>query len=233
MGRILILYDNRTEKDALVPGWGFSALIEHHGRRILFDAGADRLVLEHNARVLNADFSTIDRLVLSHEHCDHIGGMLSVLRPRLEVVCPASFSRTYQRAIAKEGGALRSVTGAFEIVPGILSTGELGTTVKEQALVVEGREGPILITGCAHPGIAKVCLAAEKIVGTPLFLVLGGFHFYRSKEPEVRKLAGELAQVGMKWIAPCHCTGDRGMMILRETFGETLVDVKAGSEIGL
>ncbi len=50
--RVLIVYDNRTLGEELTPGWGFSALIELGGRRILFDTGADKIVLEHNAEVL-------------------------------------------------------------------------------------------------------------------------------------------------------------------------------------
>lgn len=231
MGRILILYDNRTENDALIPGWGFSALIERDGRKILFDAGADRLVMQHNARVLGIDLSQVNALVFSHEHCDHIGGMFSVLSRGLSVFCPTSFSRTYQKALHKETGALQLVSKSVEISPGILSTGVLGTTIKEQALIVQGREGPILVTGCAHPGIVKICGAAQDIAGASLQLILGGFHFYRSKEEKFRREIESLKGIHPDRIAPCHCTGDDAMALLRNAFGETFLEISAGAEI--
>ncbi|GEM_PF-6778547 len=59
--RILILYDN-VARAPLREGWGFSALIEAGGRAILFDAGADRLLLEHNVRTLGVDLSRLTDL---------------------------------------------------------------------------------------------------------------------------------------------------------------------------
>jgi len=231
MGRILILYDNRTERDSLICGWGFSALIERNGQKIIFDAGADRLVMQHNARVLGVDLSKMDKLVFSHEHCDHIGGMFSVLSRGLSVFCPASFSNTYQEAIDKETGALHLVSEPFELSPGIFSTGVLGTKIKEQALIVQGSEGPILVTGCAHPGIVKVCEAAQKIAGTSLQLVLGGFHFYRTKQEKIKDDVENLKDIEIGTIAPCHCTGDHAMKLLRRTFGGAFLEIKAGTEI--
>ncbi|MCK4393753.1 MBL fold metallo-hydrolase, partial [Candidatus Bipolaricaulota bacterium] len=94
--RILVLYDNRSDRSDLQPGWGFSALIEFSGHRVLFDTGADKLVLEHNATALGVDLATIDALVLSHEHCDHIGAVTSALHNNLDVFYPASFSVLFQ-----------------------------------------------------------------------------------------------------------------------------------------
>jgi 7,8-dihydropterin-6-yl-methyl-4-(beta-D-ribofuranosyl)aminobenzene 5'-phosphate synthase len=233
MGRILILYDNRTEKDSLIRGWGFSALIECNGQRIIFDAGADRLVMQHNARVLDVDLSMTDGVVFSHEHCDHIGGMFSVLSRGVSVFCPASFSNTYQKAIHKETGALHLVSEPSELSPGIFSTGVLGTKIKEQALIVEGGKGSILVTGCAHPGIVKICEAAQKIAGTSLQLVLGGFHFYRTKKEKVKDEVEKLKGVQMEVIAPCHCTGDHAMTLLRRTFDNAFLEIKAGTEIAI
>ncbi|MCD5408738.1 MBL fold metallo-hydrolase [Candidatus Bipolaricaulota bacterium] len=76
--RITVLYDNRAQAPAK-EGWGFSALIEVQERKILFDTGADRLVLEHNVRHLEVELSKLTDVFLSHPHCDHIGGLSYVL----------------------------------------------------------------------------------------------------------------------------------------------------------
>ncbi|MFN3346968.1 MAG: hypothetical protein ACK42E_04060, partial [Candidatus Bipolaricaulaceae bacterium] len=53
--RIVIVYDN-VARPPLREGWGFSAFLELGSRKILFGAGADRLLLAHNAQALGLDF---------------------------------------------------------------------------------------------------------------------------------------------------------------------------------
>jgi 7,8-dihydropterin-6-yl-methyl-4-(beta-D-ribofuranosyl)aminobenzene 5'-phosphate synthase len=64
--------------DAGIGEWGFAALVEADGRRILFDTGArPRTVLE-NARELKVDLAGVHEVVLSHNHGDHTGGLLEL-----------------------------------------------------------------------------------------------------------------------------------------------------------
>ncbi len=231
MGEIAIIYDNRTARDDLYPGWGFSALIELGGRRILFDTGADRIVLEHNAAALGIDLKRTDGLFLSHEHCDHIGAISSALHKGLTVVHPASFSRGFRKRIEDAKLAAVPVTASIEFLPGLRSTGELGTEIVEQSLLIEGTDGPILITGCAHPGIVRIARVATALAGRPLSLVVGGFHLGAKKEAEVRGIAAALRGLGVARVGPCHCTGGRAIVILAEEFADQFVDVRAGTRI--
>jgi len=232
VGRILVIYDNRTTREDLTPGWGFSALIELGEHRVLFDTGADKLVLEHNAEALGVDLASTDALVLSHEHCDHIGAITSALHKNLDVFYPASFSTLFQGEVSEEEGwHAHPVSQPVEIFPGFRSTGELGEKIVEQSLIVKGDEGPVLITGCAHPGIVEIARSATKIVGKPLRLVLGGFHLYGKKAAEVEEIAADLKRIGVKQIAPCHCTGERVMELLGRTFGKRYLAIKVGSEV--
>lgn len=59
--------------------WGFSALINADGMNILLDTGAGYGIL-NNAELLGVDLSKIDKLVISHAHFDHTGGLRKVLR---------------------------------------------------------------------------------------------------------------------------------------------------------
>ncbi len=71
--RITILVDNKAERD-LAGEHGFSAWVESDGHRMLFDTGQGG-ALPGNASRLGVDLRTADRLVLSHGHYDHTGGL--------------------------------------------------------------------------------------------------------------------------------------------------------------
>jgi len=77
--RITILYDAFGAPSALVRDWGFAALVEYGGKRILFDTGNDAAIFEQNARELHVDLAWLDAVVLSHRHGDHTSGLTTLL----------------------------------------------------------------------------------------------------------------------------------------------------------
>jgi 7,8-dihydropterin-6-yl-methyl-4-(beta-D-ribofuranosyl)aminobenzene 5'-phosphate synthase len=78
--RVTILYDAFGKVPALTKAWGFSALVEYGGKRILFDTGGNAEILEHNVKALGEDLTKLDFVVLSHRHGDHISGLNYLLR---------------------------------------------------------------------------------------------------------------------------------------------------------
>lgn len=80
--------------DAGIGEWGFAALVEADGRRILFDTGARPETVLQNARELGIDLSTVTDVVLSHHHADHTGGLLT-LRRELAKVNATAVSRIH------------------------------------------------------------------------------------------------------------------------------------------
>jgi 7,8-dihydropterin-6-yl-methyl-4-(beta-D-ribofuranosyl)aminobenzene 5'-phosphate synthase len=90
--RIVIL--STMLADEGVGEWGFAAVVEADGRRLLFDTGArPRTVLE-NARELKVDLASVDDVVLSHNHGDHTGGLLT-LRTELSRERKAALGRVH------------------------------------------------------------------------------------------------------------------------------------------
>jgi 7,8-dihydropterin-6-yl-methyl-4-(beta-D-ribofuranosyl)aminobenzene 5'-phosphate synthase len=77
--KITTLSENTASTTHLLAEWGFSALIEINSLTILLDAGLSSSVA-HNAGILGIDLKKIDRIVLSHGHYDHTGGLQEVLR---------------------------------------------------------------------------------------------------------------------------------------------------------
>src|SRR5579872_456929 len=88
--RITILYDAFSDHKAVIKDWGFSALVEHDGKRILFDTGNNAASFEHNVKVLGADLSKLDFVVISHRHSDHTTGLKYLLsvNPNVSIYAP-------------------------------------------------------------------------------------------------------------------------------------------------
>ncbi|NUR97390.1 MAG: MBL fold metallo-hydrolase, partial [Kribbellaceae bacterium] len=89
--RITVLYDAFGRRPGLFKDWGFAALVEFEGRRILFDTGNDSHTFAANAAALGVDLRTIDLVVISHRHGDHTSGLDHLLRvnPDVPVYAPA------------------------------------------------------------------------------------------------------------------------------------------------
>jgi len=64
--------------------WGFSALVEGDGRRILLDTGAHPETVLQNVRDLNIDLSDVKDVILTHNHLDHIGGLMPLRREMMK-----------------------------------------------------------------------------------------------------------------------------------------------------
>ena len=89
--RVTILYDAFGDAKELTKDWGFSALVEHDGKRILFDTGNNAEILEKNVKNLGVDLTKLDFVVISHRHADHTTGLRYVLKvnPSVTVYVPA------------------------------------------------------------------------------------------------------------------------------------------------
>jgi glyoxylase-like metal-dependent hydrolase (beta-lactamase superfamily II) len=89
-GQVTILYDAFGKDAAMKKDWGFSALVEVLGKRILFDTGNDPEVFASNVKAKNVDLTNLDFVVLSHRHSDHMAGLSYVLsvNPKVKIFAP-------------------------------------------------------------------------------------------------------------------------------------------------
>ena len=74
--------------------WSFSALLESEKESILFDTGFDENTVLHNADLLNKDLSKVEKVIISHFHGDHTGGLVK-LRNSFKDENPKAFSTVY------------------------------------------------------------------------------------------------------------------------------------------
>jgi 7,8-dihydropterin-6-yl-methyl-4-(beta-D-ribofuranosyl)aminobenzene 5'-phosphate synthase len=215
-----ILYDNNAYDPALRTDWGFACLAETAAATVLFDTGGNGTILLGNMAELGSDPQAIDAVVLSHAHGDHTGGLAALLDMGITptVYVPAAFPASF-KADVRARTDLVEVTDSLEILPGIYSTGGVGASIVEQALVVETGEGLVVVTGCAHPGIVEMVRRAREVVGGEVALVLGGFHLKDASHAQIETVIADLRDLGVQRVAPCHCTGDLARQMFADVFG--------------
>lgn len=88
--RITVIYDAFGRSPGMQNDWGYAALVEYGGKRILFDTGNNPDILAQNAKAKNIDLSMLDFVVMSHRHGDHMGGLTYVLKvnPKVKIYAP-------------------------------------------------------------------------------------------------------------------------------------------------
>ncbi len=232
--KITVAYDNYECNPSLQTAWGFACLIQAGHSTVLFDTGGDGPTLLGNLEALGVDPKTIDAVVLSHPHHDHVGGLRSLLETgvRPPVYVPTEFPAEFKREIGLIT-MLEEVERPLEIAPGIHATGRVGTGIVEQALVVATPEGNVVITGCAHPGVSNMVYAARRIIEGEVTLVMGGFHLRSASDAQLRAIIHDLEAMGVQRVAPCHCTGDHARSFFAQAYGTNYIAAGAGWSITL
>jgi 7,8-dihydropterin-6-yl-methyl-4-(beta-D-ribofuranosyl)aminobenzene 5'-phosphate synthase len=141
---ITTLSDNATGKTEILAEWGLSVLVECDGMTVLLDAGRS-ISATRNADALAIDLSKIGKIVLSHGHFDHTGGLrslLSKMKREVEIIAhPDIWALKYSRGkdqrdkyvgipyqqqeLESLGARFTLATGPVKLSENILTTGEI------------------------------------------------------------------------------------------------------------
>ena len=234
---ITVLYDNYAEKHEMQKDFGFACLIEGSEHNILFDTGRAKDVLFENLNKLNLQVDDIRQIVISHNHTDHTGNLFNVLalNNKATVFLPASVPQPFVEKItpASDSRVVR-VEGPLKLGADTFLTGEIRSTgIREQSLVVITEEGGVLVVGCSHPVIAKIVAQAKKLINQDIYMVLGGFHMASFPEEKTQQVIEQLRELGVKKIAPTHCSGEQTRQLFKNGFGEGFMEIGVGSKIRL
>lgn len=232
---ITVIYDNNPFREDLETAWGFSCIIKGPEKTILFDTGGDGARLLRNMAKLGIDPKDIDIVVLSHIHGDHVGGLHAFLEknPKVTVYVPESFPERFKKEAEAYGAVVLDVMEPLQIHENLYSTGEMGNGIKEQAMVVGTDRGLIVITGCAHPGIVRIIDSAKTLLDGDVLLAIGGYHLGGRSREALRDIISDFRRLGVRYVGPCHCTGDTARKMFEEEYKENFIRVGVGKVITL
>ncbi len=104
---------------------------------------------------------------------------------------------------------------------------------EEIALGLRTSKGLVLIVGCSHVGICNILQAVSEQVDDPIYAVLGGTHLMEADEERLLKTMEVFRRFGVQCVAVSHCTGEQGIALARETFGEQFVLNNTGNRFEL
>jgi 7,8-dihydropterin-6-yl-methyl-4-(beta-D-ribofuranosyl)aminobenzene 5'-phosphate synthase len=189
---ILPLVERLTRDGSGLAGEpGVSYLVRAGGTWVLFDSGLSggrvSSALVANAERLGVDLGTLDAVVISHLHPDHVGGIGAARRRTFsfsrEPLEPRGVPAYVPAPMQHPRADVIPATGPQVIAPGLAVLPPLPRMlfwpgyITEQALVVNVRGfGLVLICGCGHPPIERMLGVTEQVLDVPIRAVVGGLH---------------------------------------------------------
>lgn len=249
--------------DEGIGEWGFAAMVEVDGYRLLFDTGAREETVLRNADELKVDLANVTDVLLSHHHQDHTGGLMRLRAAKGGTalsrahVATGMFLPRRRGDDATERNPMIAVRASYEqgggkvieharaeaLAPGVWVTGPVarrhpernwskGTRVvtgsgeaedtlpEDLSLVIRGRDGLTVVTGCGHAGIANILAQAREIFpGERVTAVIGGLHLFAADETALAWTAERMREAGVRQLMGAHCTGIEAVYRLRALLG--------------
>jgi 7,8-dihydropterin-6-yl-methyl-4-(beta-D-ribofuranosyl)aminobenzene 5'-phosphate synthase len=222
----------------LIGAEGFAVLIEAGGKKILFDTGRRGRYLLHNLMFLDVKPEDIDKVVISHAHANHTGGIDDILRGReshLNIYAPRSavgikkmFGPKGVRVPEElsEKAAIIEVNDWMEASDKVFISCPMdaGKGMTECFMVIRARKGPAVISACSHPGVDNVMEAVKKKFGEYPRTYIGGVHIGKKDKEKAAGIATSFKENNCSNLHLNHCTGVSGTMYLRTSLGLKSVD---------
>jgi 7,8-dihydropterin-6-yl-methyl-4-(beta-D-ribofuranosyl)aminobenzene 5'-phosphate synthase len=230
--RVTILYDAFGRRAGLTRDWGFAALVEYRGQRILFDTGNNAAIFEHNVQKLGVDLRRLDYVVVSHRHGDHTSGLNYLLRvnPKVRIYAPREgfgvFGNAVDYAFVRRDSTLPPEQRYFGgAMPNTLNSGTPWPAARFSWVDSTTRIGPgvtLVATVSDRPGtieLKELSLVLETAEGT--VVLVGCSH------PGIEKILDAAAAVsphahlivgGLHLVATPDAEIDRLASALRDRF---------------
>jgi len=233
--KVKVIAVGSTKWERFIRRWGVSFLIDED---VLFDTFGNPGVLLSNMRKFSIDTAKIKHIVLSHDDWDHISGLWYLIQNRkdITVYIGPGFKQEIKDRISSFGAKVIEAGGLTRIKDDIYSGGENygesdGRKIYEQSVVIKTADGLVVICGCAHPGAVNIVRHVKASFQARVHLLIGGFHLKDNTDETNLDIIKDLRELGVRRVAPMHCTGKRATDAMREAFGHGFIQAKEGNSI--
>ena len=246
--KISVLTDNHAGSFTMAEH-GLAFLIEHEGKRILFDTGQSDLFMK-NAKLMNISIDNFEMIILSHGHYDH-GNGLSYLNEGILVCHPGCFVKRYSRKDNRYIGLkntrdelqkklnLKTSEQPYKITEKIIFLGQIPRSTDfeskstsfifedgspdfvkdDSALALILPEGLFIVTGCGHSGIVNTLEHAKKVTGISNISGVMGGFHLKEIDSQTKKTIRYLKDNKVKHVLPSHCTELPALSAFYKNFG--------------
>jgi 7,8-dihydropterin-6-yl-methyl-4-(beta-D-ribofuranosyl)aminobenzene 5'-phosphate synthase len=253
--KISILTDNHSGVQFQAEH-GLSYIIEHDGKKILFDTGQTD-IFKKNADKMNIDILDIDLIILSHGHLDH-GNGLEYLKGGKLVCHPGCFRARYRKVDSIYIGlksTMDEIDAKFDLMtsidpyfisgnivflgeiprennfesqttPFVFADGSPDFVSDDSALAMRTDKGLFLVTGCGHSGIVNTAEHAKRITGENRIYGIIGGFHLKEINHQTRETVRYLKENKVKYVLPSHCTELPSLSVFYKSFG--MEQVKTG-----
>jgi 7,8-dihydropterin-6-yl-methyl-4-(beta-D-ribofuranosyl)aminobenzene 5'-phosphate synthase len=193
-----------------------------------------------NIEKLKINPADIEKIVISHNHSDHICGLPALLKEcnKPEVYITKAMANNVSdyaqglidesiKSAEKHASKVIKVTESLKICDDVYTTGVMGDRIPEQALIMRADAGLIIITGCGHPGVVELTRKTKELLKQDVLLVIGGFHLMGKQPEDIQEVVAGLLNL-THYVAPCHCSGDVARKLFKQKFGKNYIKADVG-----
>ncbi len=275
--KITTLMNDKVDKNKSYLGQhGLSFFIEFKEgddkHTLLFDTGQEYQPILYNAEILEVELNKAEKIFLSHCHFDHTGGLVGILRhidKDIEIightdlfrdtykktdilVCKGVTEENNRKNIEKSHGKLNLSKEPFEILPGVISTGQIKRDIGNEPTGYVNKvdqdkyeidfftddmsavfnlkdKGLFIVTGCSHAGIVEIVEHSVNVTGNnKVYGIIGGLHLLNKNEAQINKIIVELGKYDLKFVSAGHCTGLAAEYLLSKKYGEKFKELMTG-----
>jgi 7,8-dihydropterin-6-yl-methyl-4-(beta-D-ribofuranosyl)aminobenzene 5'-phosphate synthase len=104
----------------------------------------------------------------------------------------------------------------------------------ELSLALLTNEGVVVVVGCSHSGVENIVTKVKDDLKQDIALVIGGFHLLPYGAEKITQVAKTLkGNLGVRRVAPAHCTGNLAFKIFSEIYGDDYMFAGLGSKVSL
>jgi 7,8-dihydropterin-6-yl-methyl-4-(beta-D-ribofuranosyl)aminobenzene 5'-phosphate synthase len=89
----------------------------------------------------------------------------------------------------------------------------------------------VVLVGCSHSTVETIVAAVKEATQKSVRLLAGGYHLLPYDRKAIGGIVGRLKKLGVKQVAPAHCTGHLAFKLLRDAYAKDYLFFGLGEKL--